>query len=38
MGNLTAIHPTETVDATIGGKIDRVTINDHEEILGDVKQ
>ena len=38
MGNLTATHPTETVDATIGGKIDRITINDHEEILGDVKQ
>ena len=38
MGNLTATHPTETAEATIPGKIDRITINDQEEILGDVKQ
>ena len=38
LGNITATHPTETVDTTIPGKIDRISINDYEEILGDVKQ
>ncbi len=38
MGNILATHATETVDTTIPGKIDRVSINDYEEILGDVKQ
>jgi hypothetical protein len=38
LGNLTATHATETVDTTIQAKIDRLSINDYEEILGDVKQ
>jgi aminopeptidase N len=38
MGNILATHATETVDTTIPGKIDRISINDYEEILGDVKQ
>jgi len=38
MGNITATHPTETIDTTIPGKIDRVSINDYEDILGEVKQ
>lgn len=38
MGILRATHPTETIDATIAGKIDRVTINDYEDLLADVKQ
>jgi hypothetical protein len=31
-------HATETVEATIQGKIDRITINDYEDLLADVKQ
>jgi hypothetical protein len=38
MGNVTATHASETVDTTIQGKIDRISINDYEEILGEVKQ
>ena len=38
LGNLTSTHPTETVDTTIPGKIDRITINDYEDILAEVKQ
>lgn len=38
MGNITATHATESVDATVQGKIDRLSINEYEEILGDVKQ
>jgi len=38
MGNIRSTHATETVDTTIQGKIDRITINDYEDILGDVKQ
>lgn len=38
MGNLASTHPTENIDATVGGKIDRVTINDYEDLLADVKQ
>jgi len=38
MGILTATHPTETIDVIVGGKIDRVSINDYEDLLADVKQ
>jgi hypothetical protein len=38
MGNITATHATETIETTVQGKIDRISINDYEEILGDVKQ
>lgn len=38
MGNLASTHPTENLDATVGGKIDRVTINDYEDLLAEVKQ
>jgi len=38
MGNLKSTHPTEMLETTIQGKIDRISINDYEEILGDVKQ
>jgi aminopeptidase N len=38
MGNIRVSHPTETVEATIAGKIDRITINDYEDLLADVKQ
>lgn len=38
MGNLASTHPTENLDATVGGKIDRVTINDYEDLLAEIKQ
>ncbi len=38
MGNILSTHPTETVESTIQGRIDRLSINDYAEILGDVKQ
>jgi hypothetical protein len=38
MGSLGATHSTEPIDATIPGKIDRVTINDHEDLLAEVHQ
>jgi hypothetical protein len=38
MGNIRALHRTETIDTTIAGKIDRVTINDYEDMLAEVKQ
>jgi hypothetical protein len=38
MGNIRATHQIETVEATIPGKIDRISINDYEDLLADVKQ
>jgi hypothetical protein len=38
MGMLSATHPNEPFDFTIPGKIDRVTINDYEDSLAEVKQ
>ncbi len=38
MGNIRSTHPTETVDTTIQGKIDRISINDYEDLLAEVKQ
>jgi hypothetical protein len=38
MGNVRSSHPTEVVEATIDGNIDRITINDYEDLLADVKQ
>jgi hypothetical protein len=38
LGNIRASHANETVDATISGKIDRISINDYEDMLADVKQ
>jgi len=38
MGLLAARHPSELFDFTIGGKIDRVSINDYEDLLAEVKQ
>ncbi|MGB7282479.1 MAG: M1 family aminopeptidase [Candidatus Acidiferrum sp.] len=38
MGLLSASHATEPFDFTVGGKIDRVSINDYEDLLADVKQ
>jgi hypothetical protein len=38
LGNITSTHATEVIDVTFAGKVDRVSINDYEELLGDVKQ
>ncbi len=38
MGTMAAVHANEPIDATIQGKIDRVTINDNEDLLAEVKQ
>jgi hypothetical protein len=38
MGSLSATHQTEPIDAVLAAKIDRVTINEHEELLADVHQ
>ena len=38
LGSLAATHQNEPIDAVVGGKIDRVTINDHEDLLADVHQ
>jgi hypothetical protein len=38
LGNLRVTRATETVDTMIQGKIDRVSINDYEDLLAEVKQ
>lgn len=38
LGTLGVTHPTEPIDVTVGGKFDRLTINDYEDLLADVKQ
>jgi Peptidase family M1 domain len=38
MGLLSSTHPIEPIDATVGGKIDRVSINDYEDLLAEVRQ
>lgn len=38
LGSLFATHSTEPIDAVVAGKVDRITINDHEDLLADVHQ
>jgi aminopeptidase N len=38
LGTLAVSHPSEPLDVTLPGKIDRVSINDYEDLLADVKQ
>ena len=38
MGSIAATHPTETLNFVIPNKLDKVTINEYEDILGTVKQ
>ncbi len=38
LGTLGVTHPNEPIDITFGGKFDRLTINDNEDLLADVKQ
>ncbi len=38
LGSISATHPTETLNFTIPNKLDKVTIDEYEDILGNVKQ
>jgi len=38
LGTLGVTHSSAPVDITLAGKIDRVSINDYEDLLADVKQ
>jgi hypothetical protein len=38
LGTLASTHSSEPLDATLAAKIDRVSINDYEDMLADVKQ
>jgi len=38
MGTIGVTHASEPFDFTIPGKIDRVSINDYEDLLAEVKQ
>jgi len=38
LGTLGASHASETIDSIVPAKIDRLSINDHEDLLADVKQ
>jgi aminopeptidase N len=38
MGSIAATHPTEKINFTVAGKIDKVTVDEYEDLLGSVKQ
>ena len=38
LGTVAVTHPTEPLDTIVAAKIDRITINDYEDLLADVKQ
>ena len=38
LGTLSVTHANESIDAMLPGKIDRFSINDNEDLLGEVKQ
>jgi hypothetical protein len=38
LGTLSVTHPNEPLDLTLPLKVDRLSINDHEDLLADVKQ
>jgi hypothetical protein len=38
LGSIGVMHATEPIDATVAAKIDRVSINDYEDLLAEVKQ
>jgi hypothetical protein len=37
LGTLSATHSTEPLDYTLPGKIDRLTINDFDDVLTEIK-
>jgi hypothetical protein len=38
LGMISATHSTETIDVTVPGKLDKLSINALEDMLADVKQ
>jgi hypothetical protein len=38
IGTMGVAQPNQPIDVTVGGKFDRLTINDNEDLLADVKQ
>ena len=38
LGTMSVTHSSEPLDVTIPGKVDRLSINDHEDLLAEVKQ
>ena len=38
LGMFVSLHPNDPIDVTVGGKMDRVTINDFDDLLAEVKQ
>ncbi len=38
MGSIAAMHSTEPISFAVAGKIDKITINEYEDLLGNVKQ
>jgi len=38
LGTISATHPSETIDVTVPGKVDRLTINDFDDVLAEIKQ
>ncbi len=38
VGSIAATHPSESVEFLVPAKVDRITINDNEDLLADVKQ
>jgi peptidase M1-like protein len=38
LGSISSTHATENIDVTVAGKFDRLTINDFDDVLAEVKQ
>jgi len=38
VGSIAATHPSESVEYLVPAKVDRISINDNEDLLADVKQ
>lgn len=38
LGSIAATHPSEKINVVIAQKVDKITINDFEDNLADVKQ
>jgi hypothetical protein len=38
VGSIAATHPSESVEFLVPAKVDRISINDNEDLLADVKQ
>jgi hypothetical protein len=38
LGSISATHALETIDVTVPGKVDRLTMNDFDDLLVEIKQ